>query len=192
LRAGGMPVGAILVDLFAPAARELGRMWDDDDCTFYDVTSGLAQLHTLLRRFGQDLGVRHDPSTLGFRVFLASLPGDQHTFGISMVEELFRESGWDTVGLSAPSTDELRDAVAADWYAVVGLSVSRDLVGDDLRDLLTDLRRIAPNPNTFFMVGGHYFNEHPEQVALVGADGSAVDGRQAILAIRNLLGLAAA
>jgi hypothetical protein len=41
------------------------------------------------------------------------------------------------------------------------------------------------------MVGGPAFNDHPELVALVGADATAVDGRQAALQAEALLAMRA-
>ncbi|MEJ1156657.1 cobalamin B12-binding domain-containing protein [Prosthecomicrobium sp. N25] len=189
LRRAGREPGAIFLELFAPTARYFGTLWDADECSFFDVTRALGQLHIHLRRLGCELGIKVDPATLGLRVLLATLPGDQHTFGIAMVEELFRNAGWETVGLTAPSTAELCNAVSSEWHAIVGLSVSRDQVDDDLQLLIAELRRIAPNPRTYILVGGRYFNDHPEEVARVGADGSAVDGKQAILQMQALLGL---
>lgn len=189
LRRSGRELGAIFLELFAPTAQHFGTMWDADECSFFDVTRALGQLHILLRHFGRELGFQADPATLGLRVLLASLPGDQHTFGMAMVEELFRNAGWDTVGLIAPSTAELCSAVSSEWHAIIGLSVSRDQIDDDLRLLIAELRRIAPNPRTYILVGGRFFNEHPEEVARVGADGSAIDGQQAIMQMRALLKL---
>jgi methanogenic corrinoid protein MtbC1 len=189
LLADGVSVDTIFLDLLAPAARRLGTLWETDECSFFEVTRSLGQMQVLLRRFGQDLGFTVDAATLGFRVLLASLPGEQHTFGISMVEEFFREHGWQTDRLVEPDLKALRKAVASDWYSIVGLSVSQDLVGDELKDLIAELRKAAPNPNTLFMVGGHFFNEHPEQVLLVGADGTGVDAQAAFARFQSLLGL---
>jgi len=43
------------------------------------------------------------------------------------------------------------------------------------------LRRASRNADIGVMVGGQVFNEHPEYVALVGADTTAADARQAAL-----------
>ena len=41
LVARGVPLDSLLVDLLAPAARQLGEYWEDDRCDFVDVTMGL-------------------------------------------------------------------------------------------------------------------------------------------------------
>ena len=48
LRAKGAPLPAIYLDLLAPAARRLGDMWEDDRCSFTDVTLGVCRMHQVL------------------------------------------------------------------------------------------------------------------------------------------------
>ena len=38
LRTDGIPLSALYLDLLAPAARKLGELWEDDRCSFTDVT----------------------------------------------------------------------------------------------------------------------------------------------------------
>ena len=40
LRSDGIPLSALYLDLLAPAARRLGEMWEEDTCSFTDVTIG--------------------------------------------------------------------------------------------------------------------------------------------------------
>ena len=54
----GIAIDAVLVDHVAPAARHLGRMWEDDDCSFLDVTLGLARLQEAVRGFAADFPPR--------------------------------------------------------------------------------------------------------------------------------------
>lgn len=49
LRACGMPLSAVYLELLAPSARYLGDLWSDDRCAFTDVTIGLGTLHHILR-----------------------------------------------------------------------------------------------------------------------------------------------
>jgi hypothetical protein len=92
LLAGGVTHEDLLLKLLAPAARRLGKMWDDDSCDFADVTIGLMKLHRVLERVNAE-----GPSGMGAggnspRVLLAPAPGEQHVFGIVMVGEFFSRS----------------------------------------------------------------------------------------------------
>src|SRR5262249_41081492 len=128
-RENGVSAQDICLRLLAPAARVLGEMWERDECDFMQVTHGLCKLHQGLHRLGSALrpedalGTR-EPAR---RILLASMPGEQHTFGVVMVGQFFRADGWD-VWNEFPETDaDLVRAVRDGWFAVVGLSVGSDV-----------------------------------------------------------------
>ena len=47
----GIPLEALLLDLFAPVARRLGTMWEADQIDFVDVTIGTSRLQQILHHF---------------------------------------------------------------------------------------------------------------------------------------------
>ncbi|MDQ2779900.1 MAG: hypothetical protein M3Y32_10125, partial [Pseudomonadota bacterium] len=55
LRARGVAIEQIFVGLLAPTARYLGSLWDDDLCSFTDVTVGLGRLQRVLRELSPAL-----------------------------------------------------------------------------------------------------------------------------------------
>lgn len=97
LRSRGIPVQSIFLDLLAPVARHLGELWEKDLCDFTEVTIGLGRLQQVLRDnsadFSQPEAVNDAPP--GRRILLAPCPGEQHTFGLSLVAEFFHRAGWD-------------------------------------------------------------------------------------------------
>jgi MerR family transcriptional regulator, light-induced transcriptional regulator len=52
-------------------------------------------------------------------------PGEQHTFGLSLVAELFHRAGWDVVTCFL-ATDAAAVMVKKDWYDVVGFSLGSE------------------------------------------------------------------
>jgi MerR family transcriptional regulator, light-induced transcriptional regulator len=185
---GGVSLEGVFLELMSPAARRLGDLWLSDDLTFADVTLALSRLQRIMRtlastdaRGGADAGLRPG------RVLLAVVPGEQHSFGVLMLEEFLRRDGWDVETRSGPSREELLAAVRRTDIAAVGLSVSVDTQLDETRALIGDIRASARNPNLAVMVGGRCFNDHPEYVGVVGADFTAVDGRQAIVHIQTFI-----
>ena len=46
----GVTIEALLAEFLAPAARQLGTLWEADECDFVDVTIGLHRLHEAVRR----------------------------------------------------------------------------------------------------------------------------------------------
>jgi methanogenic corrinoid protein MtbC1 len=178
--AKGATPESMLLDLFAPTARRLGELWESDECTFVDVTLALGRLQQILRIFSDTYRAAPDPAKLGFRALLATVPSNQHVFGIFVVEELFRRSGWNVLTLPAPKRAELTAAVAQEWFAVVGLSISCDDGAKATASLIADIRSASLNKSVLVLVGGRYIADNPEQSSLMGADLAGADAQQAI------------
>ncbi len=187
---GGTPAETLLLDLLSPAARRLGEMWEDDTCTFTDVTIGLQRLGDVMRLLGQASGnVIARPAAAS--VLLVQMPGEQHGFGLAMVAQFFRRAGWSTRQEPVISSAGLADLVAAHVFDLVGISVA---CGDRLEALAADIRAIrrrSRNPALGVMVGGPLFVAQPQLAAMVDADATAVDGRQAVREAQSLVGLRA-
>jgi len=187
----GVPLESVYLDLLAPTARRLGRLWDEDQSDFMQVTIGLWRLQEVLHELGPAFLNESESSEPGRRVFLVPVPGDQHTFGAVIVAEFFRRAGWDVWDDPGASKEEIVRIVRSEWFSVVGLSVSCEQHIEGLASVIRAIRRASRNPSIGIMVGGQPFIDHPERVALVGADATASDGRQATLQAQKLLTLLA-
>jgi len=190
LRARGVPVESLYLDILAPTARHLGELWDADLCDFTQVTVGLWKLHEVLRSLAPAL--RDEPAPLahgGRRILLAPASGEQHTFGLLMVAEFLRRAGWDVWCGPPEPGDDLRAMVRRESFAIIGLSASCDACMQTLAGTIRGVRRASRNRAAGIMVGGPAFVERPELAPLVGADATATDGRQAALQAENLLAL---
>lgn len=192
LHAGGQALEMLYLDLLAPTARRLGQMWEDDTASFTDVTLGLQQLRSVLHDFSAEFAPPV-PASRGLRrrALLVPVPGEQHGFGLAMVAEFFRRAGWDVWSGPVVSRTELAAMVGREAFAVLGFSVSCDDSLDALATAIRTVRRASRNPGIGIMVGGPVFTGHPELAALVGADATAADGRQATLQADALLTLLA-
>jgi methanogenic corrinoid protein MtbC1 len=190
LHAGGIPVEMLYLDLLAPVARQLGQMWTDDDCDFTDVTIGLFLLQNALRELGAAFQSDLATDAMAPRALLVPLPGEQHTFGLSMVFDFFRRAGWNAWSGPIDSDAVLADMVQNSWFDVVGFSLACDEQLDDARRAIRLVRKQSRNPNVAVMVGGPGFAINPALAALVGADGTAIDGLQAVQQARALVTLA--
>ncbi|MDP4006557.1 B12-binding domain-containing protein, partial [Methylobacterium sp. NEAU K] len=188
LVAEGHPVDRLFLDLLAPSAALLGRMWDDDLCDFIEATTGVARLQCLVSRFRVDGDAV--PLDGQRRLLLMSAPGEQHTFGVRIVEQFLHRAGWVvSIGLSS-SPEEIAALVASEWFGVVGLTLSNETRVDQLAMAIRSVREASCNRSIGVMVGGPVFLERPELVKQVGADASAVDAATAVLLAQRLLDLA--
>lgn len=179
MRDQGVSIEAIYVDLLAPVARHLGELWNQDICNFTEVTVGLGRLHRVLRELSPAFSQCSDQPANCRRILLLPAPGEQHTFGLVMVSEFFRRSGWDVAGGPWEAGADPSVMVRREWFDVVGFSLANELHLPDLRDCIREVRKAALNRDVGIMVGGPTFAAHPEYVAQVEADASADDGRTA-------------
>lgn len=179
LRSAGHSLEAVFLDLLSPTARLLGDMWRDDLCSFTDVTIGLSRLQQVLRELSPPFESESGPQMRG-RILLAATPGEQHSFGISMLETFFRRAGWDVCGGGTQSGAELLDCARDERLDAIGLSLSSDLLHGHLSALISALRKASQNPSVYVMVGGRYFIDHPDHAIAVGADAAASDAPDAL------------
>jgi methanogenic corrinoid protein MtbC1 len=180
LRARGATLDTIYLDLFAPAARRLGQMWEDDLCGFSEVTIGLCRLQQLVHRLSLAVIESEHPAEGGPRILLALSSREQHTFGLSVVGELFRTAGW-AIGFElSGSARELGLRVRNEHYDLVGLSIGSESRLRAATALLRIVRRVSCNPRIGLLLGGPLCATHPERVGDLGADGVAQDGRMAV------------
>jgi methanogenic corrinoid protein MtbC1 len=181
----GVSVETVFLELLAPTARRLGDLWTEDRCDFTDVTLGLGRLQRVLREVSAGFapaGTFGEPgeSVDGVRrILLLPSPGEQHTFGLVMVSELFRRAGWEVVGGPWEAADEAETLVGNDWFDVVGFSLAAEMHVDALADCIAAVRQASRNGQVGVMVGGPIFRERPELAARLGADLTAADGRHA-------------
>jgi len=185
--ARGVSVEAVYLDLLAPTAVQLGRLWESDERDFFEVTVALGRVQRALREAGQREVPPPAPAD-GRQILLSSLPGEQHTLGLAMVAEFFVRDGW-CVQVGAPATPaELSALVTEGWLDVVGFSVTCESSLLTTRREVATARRVSQNPHLVVLVGGRVFTEHPDLVARVGADGSAALAADAPDVARRLVG----
>ncbi len=175
----GASLDSIYLNLLAPAARRFGDMWIDDLVDFTEVTLAVGKLQRLLHRLDAASQALHPGQATGFSVQLVPAPQEQHTFGLSMVAEFFRGSGWEVV---FGEYNDLRGATrtGGNPVDVVGWSIGSEIHLEKLASEIANLRRSDPDGNIGVLVGGSLVVERPELVSKLGADAMAIDGREAV------------
>ena len=191
LRARGASLETLFLELIGPAARHLGYLWKNDLCDFVDVTVGLNRLQQMVRELSPSFECETERRSSTRRALLVPAPGEQHGLGLSMVQEFFRRAGWHVHPVTPQSVDELKSIVRRERFDVIGFSLSCEACLPALAATIQTIRKVSKNQAAGIMAGGRVFNENPELVARVGADATAIDGRQAVLRLPALLGLKA-
>jgi methanogenic corrinoid protein MtbC1 len=163
-------IESIFLNLLAPAARQLGELWEDDERDFTEVTLGLAELHKILHVLPSmsELHKQYVPN--GLTILLMPSPGDQHTFGLAMVAEFFQRDGWAVDGGTFAAADNPALLVKAKHYDAVGFSLATGLGFNRLQDCISAIRKTVSPNKLCIIVGGPFFVDNQDKVNLVGAD----------------------
>lgn len=178
--ARGASVESVLIDLLAPAARQLGSWWEEDSCDFVDVTMGLWRLQQVVYELSARLPGKAPFADRPRSALFSVVPGGQHSFGTVVVDEVFRREGWTTTCLTAATDIQLVRLVADNSFELLGLTISHDDEGERAASLIARLRTCAKNPRMRIMVGGRVLVESPELALQLGADATAVDAKSAV------------
>ncbi|MFM7084674.1 MAG: B12-binding domain-containing protein [Hyphomicrobium sp.] len=176
----GASVNILFSNLLAPTAKRLGELWLEDIYDFLDVTRGVGHMQEIVRMFGSDKNLNHHAPVSGRQVLLTPFPGEQHTFGISLLRESFLSQGWQVWCGPPKSFDDILEMVCNNSFDLLGLSST---VVSDAAKVTSEIERIrkgAKNKDMQIYVGGYAFLQNPELVKKLGADGTASDARMAV------------
>lgn len=165
----GHSAEAVYVDLLAPAARELGVMWEEDSCNFAEVTLACCQMQRIIRRMTRRHAFDSADGDRG-RVLVEAPEDAQHTLGVIVVAEILSQTGW-TVVLGQPF-DTVPDV---EGISLMAFSLSRTDQWEAAKNRIAAVRGLVPGVEV--IVGGQAFLKDPSLVSRVGADGWAEDGR---------------
>lgn len=187
LRGSGIPLATIYLDLLGPAARRLGELWESDECSFTDVTIGVCRMHQVLLEFTRCFDAVAETGDKTSNALILPAPGEQHTFGLFMVMEFLRRSGWHCFSGTPATFRDFEGLVEAQEYGVIGISISADRHLERTTKLVRDIRRQSRNRDCYILVGGQVILSDPSLVERIGADGTARDGEEAAQLVQDRL-----
>jgi methanogenic corrinoid protein MtbC1 len=173
---------ALLHELLTPAAQLLGEMWTRDICDFTAVTLGVLRLDQLMKETASGCTDDYSPAQYDRSILLLPAPGEQHSFGLNMVADAFREGGWCVRSGPGVTRAQLARLVRGEWFDVVGLSVTSDRCLAQLPGVISFVRRASCNPDLGVFIGGRAVAASPGQASLSGADKMPNEPRQALAA----------
>jgi methanogenic corrinoid protein MtbC1 len=186
LQARGITNDSLLLDLLPRVAEEVGRQWTNDESDFASVTITMGYLQKIRREIsclnGSALMLAGPPR----RALLAPTPGEQHNFGLMVVDHFLHQAGWQVTTLPHGDADDMASRLSQEAFEVAGLSISCEAYLLKLEKLIATIRRTSRNRNIGILVGGRLFLEQPNLAVLIGADATAQDGRDAVLQAEKL------
>jgi len=179
----------IYLELITPAARLLGKQWEQDHLDFMQVTSALVHMHEVVHFMSYQMEAGPEAISERKRVVLACAPGSQHILGIVIVGAFFNRAGWQTVVEISATPISLAQLLKDEWFDVIGFSVAVESQRDGLAELIGDLRAVSRNKNLFVMLGGPVFCFDDPKVSDYGADAICSDPDTSIRLASSAVGI---
>ncbi|MEM9387228.1 MAG: cobalamin-dependent protein [Pseudomonadota bacterium] len=182
-QADGASMDALYLGYLGEAARRLGERWEADEISFWQMTVAAGRVYVIMR--GLRLHFAPQPFDVRRHALFSTMPGDQHTLGVSIAADLFRARGWDIQLLFPDTQEELVRGLERSDHVIIGVSVSRPGQLVALAKLVIALR--VARPYGHIIVSGHIVSEEPDVMDLVDADGFAASAPAAIDKLERLI-----
>lgn len=143
-RAEGVTRMGVYLGYICAAARRLGEGWDRDEYSFLDVTTGTGHLYALMRALRAERPPGAVPFDARRHALFATVPGEDHSIGITVAADMFRERGWEIDLMTGVDHESLIAQVERSAPGIIGLSLSTEDRFDALARLVVAMRLVAP------------------------------------------------
>lgn len=177
LKAQGLSDTQVVEHHLAAAARMMGTLWETDRLTFAEVTVGSARLLRLLQR------LRPPPAPFAPHIYLATVPGDDHTVGATAAAQVLGSAGWDVTLRLGLSRQAFLSEIKAQRPPIVGLSAGSEDHLPALMALIAALR--SDYPETILLVGGPLVDLRGPQIVAMGVDIAVASASAAVDALKE-------
>jgi methanogenic corrinoid protein MtbC1 len=144
-RAEGVTRQGVYLGYISAAARRLGEGWDRNEFSFAEVTIGTGHLYALMRALRAEEPTRGPAFDTRRCALFATVPGEDHSIGITVAADLFRDAGWEIDLRIAMDHDGLIAHVERTRPPIIGLSLSTERRLEDLIRLVVALRIAMPH-----------------------------------------------
>lgn len=173
----GLDLRTLYLDVFQPALREVGRLWQENRLNVAEEHLATAITETAMLRLYMEQEITKEG---GPTLVAACAETERHALGLRMLCDLLDFEGWHTtfLGASVP-TDDLVEMLRRRNVDVLALSIAIDPHVPQLRRTIAAVRAALGDDAPFIIVGGRPFLEQPELAAVVGADLTAPDAAKA-------------
>ena len=177
-RAEGLGIRTLYLEVFQPAMREVGRLWQENRITVADEHLATAITQASMARLYEEL-FRASPEP-GPLLVAACADQERHELGLRMICDVLEMEGWDTVflGASVP-VEDLVEMVRVRRPQVVALSASIAPHVGRVREAIRAIREADGGAPPLIAVGGRAFMDDPGLAERLGADLTAKDAVEA-------------
>lgn len=175
----GLDLATIYMDVFQPALREIGRLWEENAISVADEHLATAITEAAMVRLYE--GSFRDDAPSRPTIVAACGDSERHQVGLRMLCDLLEARGWHAhyLGACVP-TEALVRMVQERRPAVIALSAALSPHVPRLQVMIHALRDAFGADTPTIIVGGRPFLADPGLAAEIGADLTARDAAEAV------------
>jgi methanogenic corrinoid protein MtbC1/DNA-binding XRE family transcriptional regulator len=183
----GMSYNRICLDVFEPALKEAGRLWELGQLSVGEEHAISESTRRIMAKLfpAPDLAPRRQGRPL---CVCLAVSREQHVIGAAMVTDFLRLDGWSVVfpgaNLSIGHVSELLVTQLPDLCAI---SVTLPANVTEAHELIVAIRRTETLRAMRIMVGGQAFQSRPDLWQDIGADETAFDAESAVMGADRLI-----
>jgi methylmalonyl-CoA mutase cobalamin-binding domain/chain len=183
---GGAEPQRVLQEGLAEAMLETGRRWNAGDVFLPEVVAA-AEIFKRCNEIVEPALIAAGGRTLGHKIVMATVKGDLHDLGKSMVGAMMKTAGFEVhdLGKDVP-TEKIVEAVREMHPRIVGLSSLLTTTVPEQRNVIRALQEAGLRRSVKVMVGGAPVTE--EWATEIGADGFAPNAPEAVKVALELAG----
>jgi methanogenic corrinoid protein MtbC1 len=185
LLANGQSITDIYEYIFQLTQYEIGLLWQTNKISVTHEHYCTAVTQTLMAGLYNVVLTGHGNSK---KMVGCAVSGELHEVGIRMLTDFFEVDGWDTYYLGANMPDNNLITALCDQEAnLLCISATSPFHLGKVESLITKVRNVPQLNQMKILVGGYSFNTTLELWKQVGADGHALNARQAIKLANTLI-----
>jgi methanogenic corrinoid protein MtbC1 len=182
LQANNVTLEILYGRYLAPASERLGAMWDHNRISFAQVTLGVSRIFELVHKLRSALPP--PKITKEDLVLFATVPGENHSLGVEMAAELFRQNGWDVEVMAGSTHGEIVDRIENSRFLVLGLSSGGRRTAEALALLIHAVR--AVDPQIYIILSGALVRDEPDILNLARPDSAVLTVEEALATMDQL------
>ena len=186
-RTAGLDLPTLYLEVFQPALREIGRLWQENEVTVAEEHLATAITQVAMGRLYTDFCMATNRN--GRTLLAACAERERHELGLRMICDLLELEGWDATYLGATvPQDTLVAMVLRDRPDVLALSASLAPHLPQVRTLIEAMRAATGERGPYILVGGRPFLDDETLAQRLGADAWARDPYEAVERLRERFG----
>ena len=180
LKAHGMPIDYIVLELIPVIARKLGKEWEDDTLSFADVSIGVSRLERVIHKLDYLFQANQLERQQNKSIFISGCPGSQHSLGTLIFSNFLTFSGWKVHRPKQADIEAITYGIMSKEHEAIAISVSTHEQLEQLPKLINLLREKSKNSGIIVLIGGPLYNKAPDEFEHIQADIKAFSPEESV------------